>query len=89
VKETLNNIVRHYEATKVEVDLAGEAGEVVLQVHDNGRGISSQEVHGRQTLGLRGMRERALGWGGTISFVGSAEKGTVVTVWIPLGRHHA
>lgn len=82
-QEALTNIMRHAEATEVNVRLA-EAGEfLVLEVKDNGRGISETEIHNTRSIGLLGMRERAALLGGEVRVRGAPGKGTTVTVLIP------
>jgi len=82
-QEALTNVTRHSGARSVEVGLILGDHDLVLRVHDDGRGISHREIHGRKTLGLLGMKERIHRLGGGITFVGSAEVGTVITVTIP------
>ena len=53
-------------------------------MRDNGRGITDTELADPQSLGLVGMRERALLLGGNITFSGHSESGTTVRVRIPL-----
>jgi signal transduction histidine kinase len=82
-QETLTNVIRHADATKVEVRL-GESGRyLVLEVKDNGRGISEAEIHSTKSIGLLGMRERAALLGGEVTVQGGPGKGTIVTVRIP------
>lgn len=84
-QETLTNIIRHANATRVDVHLAADArGCLVLTVQDNGRGITRAEANNTRSIGLIGMRERAALVGGEISFHGAPGKGTTVTVRIPL-----
>jgi signal transduction histidine kinase len=83
-QETLTNILRHAQATKVNVQMKEEDGEFILTISDNGRGITDDEKSGQRTLGLLGMRERAHLIGGRIDITGSDRKGTVVTVRIPI-----
>lgn len=83
-QETLTNIIRHANATRVEVKLAVEGNRLVLTVRDNGRGISEEQITNTRSIGLIGMRERAALVGGEINFDGSPGRGTVVTVSIPL-----
>jgi len=56
----------------------------ILEVRDNGRGITEEERTGSRSLGLLGMRERAQLIGGTIDLAGLAGKGTVLTVRVPI-----
>jgi signal transduction histidine kinase len=85
-QETLTNVARHAGATHVAARLATEDGDLVLEVADNGRGISAGDAAGRGSLGLLGMRERALLIGGDIRVVGAAGRGTTVTVRVPMGQ---
>jgi PAS domain S-box-containing protein len=83
-QEALTNIMRHARATAVEITASQEAGEFVLTISDNGRGITTEEALGSHSLGLLGMRERAHLVGGKIDFNGIAGAGTVVTVRVPV-----
>lgn len=85
-QETLTNVARHADAAKVNVRLKEDAGEIVLEVEDNGRGIRRKEISDPKSLGLLGIRERALLFGGEISFRGRRGKGTTVTVRVPTKR---
>jgi signal transduction histidine kinase len=83
-QETLTNIIRHADATKVQVRLAEMSGYLVLEVKDNGRGISEAEINNTRSIGLLGMRERAALLNGEVRFTGNPGKGTTVRVRIPL-----
>jgi two-component system sensor histidine kinase UhpB len=83
-QEALTNILRHAHATRVEVKTNVEAGEFIMLIVDNGRGITEEEKSGHRTLGLLGMRERAHLIGGKIDITGTDGKGTVVTVRVSI-----
>jgi signal transduction histidine kinase len=83
-QEILTNVARHAKASAVKITLQERAGGLVLEVQDNGRGISESELADPRSLGLLGMRERALLLGGNITFAGNAGSGTTVRVRIPL-----
>ena len=83
-QETLTNIIRHAQATRVDVQLREEAGQLVLTVQDNGRGISEEEQASTRSLGLVGMRERAMLIGGEVTLQGAPGKGTAVKLRAPL-----
>jgi len=70
-QEILTNVARHARATKVWVQLAEEKGKVVLEVEDNGVGISPGQLGQVRTLGLLGMRERATVFGGQVELSGA------------------
>jgi PAS domain S-box-containing protein len=83
-QEALTNVVRHAGANKVTVVLRREAEGVMLAVTDNGKGIDEETIHARASLGLVGMRERALALGGTMEINRVPQQGTRVVVKIPL-----
>jgi signal transduction histidine kinase len=83
-QETLTNIARHANATEVNISLVQEAGNLTLKVEDNGRGIKKEEISNPKSLGLLGMRERAILFGGEMKIIGLPGKGTTVTLRIPL-----
>jgi two-component system sensor histidine kinase NreB len=58
----------------------------VLEVRDDGRGITEHELNGRASLGLVGMRERAKILGGSVEIRPAAGKGTVAMLSIPLSN---
>lgn len=89
-QETLTNIIRHAGATRVGVELREAAGRIILEVNDNGRGISDEEISNTQSMGLLGMRERATLMGGTFEIgPGPRGKGTKVVATIPLEKRAA
>jgi signal transduction histidine kinase/PAS domain-containing protein len=83
-QETLTNIARHAQATRVQVDLERQASSLVLRVSDNGRGFDPQNLNGTKSLGLLGMRERVRLLKGELEIGGAPGQGTSVLVRIPL-----
>lgn len=85
-QEALTNILRHAQATRVEIGLRREGDEIVLVIRDNGRGIDEQEKRARSSLGLLGMHERAHSIGATVSIEGAKGQGTLITLRVPVVR---
>ena len=83
-QETLTNVARHAEATRVEVVLQKQRDRLVLLIHDNGRGFDQADPSLSKSLGLLGMRERAAILGGQVNISSAPGKGTTVTAWITL-----
>ena len=83
-QEALTNIVRHANATKIEIRLDVNEGQLKLDVLDNGRGINSTDVLKSHSLGLLGMQERAQILGGTVHIAHRPSGGTAVTLRMPL-----
>jgi signal transduction histidine kinase len=83
-QEVLTNVARHAKATAVNVSLKTIGPDILLTVADNGRGITEQEKIGAASLGLLGMRERAVILGGDVGIRGVPGKGTTVEVRMPI-----
>lgn len=83
-QETLTNVARHAHATRVHAKLAIEREQLVMEIADNGRGFDAQEVRGKRSLGLLGMRERAEMVQGTLEIRGAPGKGTTIVARVPL-----
>jgi PAS domain S-box-containing protein len=84
LQETLTNIARHANATEVDVTLARSNGDLSLEVRDNGKGIADAKLSEGQSLGILGMRERALLLGGEFTISSAPGAGTTVKVRIPV-----
>lgn len=89
LQEAMTNILRHAQATKVNILIEEEEGEFVLEITDNGRGITESERLGIRSLGLLGMRERANSIGASIVITGTTGRGTKLIVRLPLGSEAA
>lgn len=82
-QETLTNVARHAQAQQVSIDLSVQPDAIILEIQDDGRGITENEIRNSRSLGLLGMRERVLVFGGEIDIRGEKGKGTKVTVKLP------
>jgi PAS domain S-box-containing protein len=85
VQESLTNVARHAKATRVTIRLAQTSTLMTLEVADNGVGCMSGCLDGTKSLGLVGMRERALACGGEFSITGRPGRGTTVLMRVPVG----
>jgi signal transduction histidine kinase len=83
-QETLTNIMRHSDATEVDVRLEMNEDILILEVADNGRGITEDEISNSRSFGLLGIRERLYPWNGQVDFIGHPNKGTRVIVRVPI-----
>lgn len=84
-QETLTNIIRHADATRVEIVLREKDGSMELTVTDNGKGITEQEIADPKSFGLMGIKERVYSLGGIVTISGSKDKGTTLQVSVPAG----
>ena len=85
-QETLTNVARHAKATRVWVDLAVSEEGYVLQVRDDGAGMSETDLVKATSHGLRGMRERAQQFGGDVSVSSQPGQGTTLVASVPAPR---
>jgi signal transduction histidine kinase len=91
VSEALINVVRHARASHADVVVKKEAHRVICSVRDNGIGLDASvaekgKTKGRQGLGLVEIQERTAALGGVLRLVPNTERGTDLTVEIPLER---
>jgi signal transduction histidine kinase len=84
LQESLTNVARHAKARRVSIRLNQFPGWLTLQVADDGVGIPPERLQGTSSLGLVGMRERALAGGGALNISGEPGGGTTVLLRFPL-----
>jgi PAS domain S-box-containing protein len=84
LQESLTNVARHAQASKVTVDIKQRRKQFILQIKDNGRGITREEINRTGSLGLLGIRERAIFLGGKMKISGTNAKGTKLLLEVPL-----
>ncbi len=81
-QESLTNVARHAQASRVELTLEPGAGSVVLRVTDNGRGMTEPPpLNG--TGGLRGMREHAVLVEGALAVKPGPDDGVEIRLEVP------
>ncbi len=88
-QETLTNVARHASATAVALTLKETGNELIMEVADNGRGITDEQIEDSSSFGIMGMRERANFLGGAVHLKGQHFRGTTVSVTIPLHQEGA
>ena len=79
----LDNIVKHAEAGAVWIHVARQKGVTLMEVRDNGRGITDEQLYNARTMGLLGMRERAIALGGDVRITRGRRNGTRLLVILP------
>jgi PAS domain S-box-containing protein len=86
-QETLTNVARHSDATKVDVNLNFyDDNKLIMEIADNGVGIEQDQINSSKSLGLFGMRERVNILKGRVEIIGEHGKGTKVRVSIPVSK---
>ncbi len=87
VQEGLNNVVKHANATRVDVAVRGLPENVHLEVADNGQGfrLGERADSAPQQLGLLGLAERARLVGGDFVVASMPQRGTILRATVPTG----
>jgi two-component system, NarL family, sensor histidine kinase UhpB len=85
-QETLTNVARHAKATELWINFAVTDDSFVLQIRDNGAGLSDEDLRKPDSHGIRGMRERAQQLGGNVTVSGQPGSGTTVVISVPRVR---
>lgn len=83
-QEALTNVLRHANATKIDIHLKEKDGFFILKIHDNGEGLDVRKMEESNSLGLVGMQERSRFLQGEIMFEGEKGKGTTVILKVPI-----
>ncbi len=87
VQEALTNVVRHSRAKTVEINLNRRDEIFELEIHDDGVGITEDNMKNSGSFGLIGMRERVKFCNGEVQINGSPDMGTKINVTIPVNRN--
>jgi signal transduction histidine kinase len=92
LQEGLNNVIKHSEATKVEIYIDTSGGYLNLMIKDNGKGFQFDihQLHSKKLAkkmnGIRGMKERTELLSGTFNINAEPGNGTIIQLEIPLGH---
>jgi len=83
-QEALTNVSKHAQASQVHIDLSLAGGVLSLEISDNGRGLSHEDLAKARSFGIRGLHERAGTVGGWVD-LSSGPGGTTLILSVPLG----
>ena len=82
-QEALTNVSKHAQASKVEIDLSLAGGVLSLEISDNGRGLSQEDLAKARSFGIRGLHERARTVEGWVD-LSSGPAGATLILSIPM-----
>ncbi|GAA0757166.1 hypothetical protein GCM10009107_36490 [Ideonella azotifigens] len=82
-QEALTNVSKHAQASKVRLDLSLAQDVLSLEVSDNGKGLSGEDLAKTRSFGIRGLHERASTVGGWVD-LSSGPTGTTLILSVPL-----
>jgi len=83
-KEALNNILKHSQATIVNIKLLVQDNNVMMHIADNGKGFDINQPTNRN--GLKNMKRRIQKWRGVVIIESAAEKGTTLHITLPVNE---
>jgi len=84
IQEVFINIVRHSQASRVDIELSEDEDDILITIKDNGVGITESQMLNPESFGIIGMYERTQQIGGKLEISGVPSQGSVVTLKIPL-----
>lgn len=84
LQESLNNVIRHAQATRVRVDVFLDNDRIVMTIADNGIGLYPECRRKANSFGLVGIQERVHALGGELEIDTNRQKGTMLIVSLPL-----
>lgn len=84
MQESLTNVIRHAGAVEVAVSLCLTPQHTVLEVADDGKGVTGCDITSPTAFGVLGMQERAKSCGGSLAILENPGGGTIVRLEIPL-----
>lgn len=84
-QETLNNIMKHAAAKRVQIDILKVEDHVELIVSDDGKGFDETARNKPRSFGLRSIQERIKHLGGDVRITSEPSKGAQIAVCVPFG----
>lgn len=86
VQESLENVIRHANATQIELQFIIENQELCVRIKDNGVGFHSEDINQINSLGIQGMKERAKVFGGKLIISSEPAQGSKVEAFFEVNN---
>ena len=84
IQESLTNISRHAQASRGIIKLKMIQDQIFLEISDNGKGITNNQINNPKSYGIIGLKERVFYRKGKLDIRGNKDKGTVISIVLPL-----
>lgn len=84
VSELFSNIIKHSDATKAQILLSENNNQLIIIIHDNGKGFKTEKLNEAEGFGLNRIRARIKKYKGNLSIVSKTNEGTSIKIKIPL-----
>lgn len=86
LQESINNVMKHADADRLDISLIRTDEEISLTIEDNGKGFDTSNPEIYNGMGLNNLKSRINFLKGKVEFISEPGKGTLVSVYIPLGN---
>lgn len=84
IQECVNNVIKHSEASILDIQLLGDANEISATIEDNGKGFDASLRDQFEGIGLKNIKTRVDYLNGTVNIDSAVGRGTHINVEIPL-----
>jgi len=84
LQECVNNVIKHADATRLDIQLDRDGSGVSAMVEDNGKGFNTDKKENFEGIGLKNIITRLTYLKGTVDFSSAPGKGTLVAIYVPL-----
>lgn len=84
LQECVNNVIKHAEASRLDIQLSRDDGGVSAMVEDNGKGFDTNKKENFEGIGIKNIITRLTYLKGTVDFSSAPGKGTLVAIYVPL-----
>ena len=86
LQETVSNIIKHAQASKVSIQLIRDGNELTMMIEDNGKGFDTARLNNFNGIGLKNIISRVEYLNGQVDFDSHPGKGTTVVVELALDK---
>lgn len=83
IQEAITNVLRHAEASAIDISMKSSGKNLEITVADNGKGFSQAKPLRHNSMGILGMKERAVFLGGKLNLESSEDRGTKIKLHVP------
>jgi len=84
LQECVNNVIKHAEASRLDIQLSRDEGGVSAMVEDNGKGFDTNKKENFEGIGVKNIITRLTYLKGSVDFSSAPGKGTLVAIYVPL-----
>lgn len=83
IQESVNNVIKHAEATRLDISINQEEEGIAVLIEDNGKGFNFEKAIQKDGIGLQNIKSRIEYLNGTVEWNSSENNGTLVAIHIP------